>query len=128
MRNVSVSNARRHLSALLQAVEAGETVIITRHGQPIASLEPIATGMSPFPDRAEPRNSVSPMSTSAAETVRELREESHYCQSRNSHPKGLPAPLLQCSSQARKQHVDHQTTGEHQVPGTRHQQSGTGTR
>lgn len=41
MRKANVSHARRHLSALLAAVEAGETVIITRHGRPIARLEPV---------------------------------------------------------------------------------------
>lgn len=78
MREVSVSHARRHLSALLAAVEAGETVIITRFGQPIARLEPITTGKGPFPDRTELRSSVPPIRTSAEATVRELREDSRY--------------------------------------------------
>lgn len=78
MRTVNATHARRHLAALLQAVEAGETVIITRHGQPIAKLEPIATGMTPFPDRTELRNSLPPMTNSAAATVRQLREGSRY--------------------------------------------------
>lgn len=78
MRKVNVSHARRHLAELLQAVEAGETVIITRHGQPVARLEPITTGMTPFPDRTELRNALPPMRISAAATVRELREDSRY--------------------------------------------------
>lgn len=78
MRKVNATHARRHLAALLlQAVEA-DTVIITKHGQPIAKLEPTTTGMTPFPDRAELRNSLPPMKTSAAATIRQLRDESCY--------------------------------------------------
>lgn len=40
MRTVNATYARKNLSALLAAVEAGETVIITKHGRPVARLEP----------------------------------------------------------------------------------------
>lgn len=33
--------AKTHLPALLKRVEAGETIIISRHGHPIARLSPI---------------------------------------------------------------------------------------
>ncbi len=33
--------AKTHLPALLKRVEAGETLIITRHGHPIARLSPV---------------------------------------------------------------------------------------
>jgi prevent-host-death family protein len=35
---VSVYEAKTHLSRLLDAVEAGEEVVITRNGQPVARL------------------------------------------------------------------------------------------
>jgi prevent-host-death family protein len=38
MSTVSVHEAKTHLSRLLQQVEAGEEVIITRGGEPVASL------------------------------------------------------------------------------------------
>lgn len=38
MEPVSVYDAKTHLSRLLNAVEAGEEVIITRNGQPVARL------------------------------------------------------------------------------------------
>jgi len=38
MEVVSVYDAKTHLSRLLDAVEAGEEVIITRHGRPVARL------------------------------------------------------------------------------------------
>ncbi len=37
-RTVSVAEARAHLSELLDAAEAGETVVITRRGEPVAEL------------------------------------------------------------------------------------------
>lgn len=40
MREVQVSDAKRHFPQLLDAVERGESVVITRHGRPIARLVP----------------------------------------------------------------------------------------
>jgi len=42
MRSLTVAQAKAHLSQLLQAVEAGEEVEITRRGVPEARLTPIA--------------------------------------------------------------------------------------
>ncbi len=42
MREVQASEAKVHLLRLLDAVERGETVIITRHGKPIARIVPEA--------------------------------------------------------------------------------------
>lgn len=39
-RTVQASEAKTHLLQLLDDVERGETVVITRHGRPIARLEP----------------------------------------------------------------------------------------
>jgi prevent-host-death family protein len=36
---VSVSEAKAHFAELLKAAEAGETVIVTRHGKAIARIE-----------------------------------------------------------------------------------------
>ena len=40
MREVQSSDAKTHLTQLLTDVERGETIIITRHGRPIARLVP----------------------------------------------------------------------------------------
>lgn len=40
MREVQSSLAKTHLPQLLDEVERGETIIITRHGRPIARLVP----------------------------------------------------------------------------------------
>jgi prevent-host-death family protein len=42
MREVKSSEAKAHLPSILDAVERGETVIITRHGKPIARIVPEA--------------------------------------------------------------------------------------
>lgn len=40
MREVQASDAKTHLPKLLDAVERGESIIITRHGRAIARLSP----------------------------------------------------------------------------------------
>jgi prevent-host-death family protein len=41
MKQVGVYDAKTHLPRLLDEVEAGETITITRHGKPIARLVPV---------------------------------------------------------------------------------------
>lgn len=40
MREIQASEAKTHLPRLLDEVESGETLLITRHGRPIARLIP----------------------------------------------------------------------------------------
>ena len=40
MREVQASEAKTHLLRLLGEVERGETIVITRHGRPIARIVP----------------------------------------------------------------------------------------
>lgn len=42
MRQVNVHAAKTHLSKLLELVEDGETIVIARHGRPVAHLVPHA--------------------------------------------------------------------------------------
>ena len=42
METVGAFAAKTHLSQLLDRVEKGETIIITRHGKPVAELTPVA--------------------------------------------------------------------------------------
>jgi prevent-host-death family protein len=39
-RTISVSDAGRHFSTILGYAASGETIVITRHGEPIAQLIP----------------------------------------------------------------------------------------
>lgn len=43
MARVSVHEAKTHLSALLRRTAAGEEIVITRSGEPVARLTPIVT-------------------------------------------------------------------------------------
>ena len=38
--DVNIADARNHLTRLIRAVEAGEQVVITRNGKPVAQLAP----------------------------------------------------------------------------------------
>ena len=40
MRSVSIRDANQQFSRLIKEVEAGETVVITRQGKPVAQLTP----------------------------------------------------------------------------------------
>ncbi len=42
MGNVSLANAKAHLSELVDRVQAGETINITRRGRPVARLTAVA--------------------------------------------------------------------------------------
>lgn len=44
MREIQASDAKARLAQLLAEVERGETVVITRHGRPIARLVPEPQG------------------------------------------------------------------------------------
>ncbi|MGY1710243.1 type II toxin-antitoxin system Phd/YefM family antitoxin [Geodermatophilus sp. SYSU D00758] len=46
-RTVNVHEAKTHLSRLLEAVEAGEDVVIARSGKPVARLVPAGTRTQP---------------------------------------------------------------------------------
>jgi prevent-host-death family protein len=43
MRQIQSSEAKARLSELLDQVERGETIVITRHGQPVARIVPETT-------------------------------------------------------------------------------------
>lgn len=75
MRHVNVRDTRDQIARLLDAVETGEAVIVTRRGKPAARLVPIDAPMEPFPDRSELRSTLPPMRTTAVATVRALRDE-----------------------------------------------------
>jgi prevent-host-death family protein len=48
MRSVALAEAKAQLSALVDAVEAGESVCITRHGKPVAQLTAIEKPKKPL--------------------------------------------------------------------------------
>ncbi len=77
MRNVSVREAREHISQLLASVERGEEVVISRHGKPVARLEPVEK-MPHFSNRTAFRSGLPQGKSNAADLVRRIRDEERY--------------------------------------------------
>jgi len=77
MQKVTVREARQNIGQLLDAVSAGEKVIITRRGKPIAKLVIIDSASEEvrFPDRHEFRSILPPSKQHAADIIREMRDE-----------------------------------------------------
>lgn len=78
VRVANVSETRENLADLLTAVEAGEEVIIMRRDRPVAKLVALEKTMTPFLDRSQLRSEIPPMRTTAAESVRDQRDEERY--------------------------------------------------
>ncbi len=76
MRAMSLAQAKAHLSELLNTVESGEEVVITRHGRPVARVIPAnpIKQMLPLQRLAELRQQVPVWQGSSAALLRELRD------------------------------------------------------
>ncbi len=75
MRQVTVAEAKAHLSSLLDAVESGQPVVITRRGKAIAELVPRHAVRDLLPQLQALRDSLPHQATSGVETMRALRDE-----------------------------------------------------
>jgi antitoxin (DNA-binding transcriptional repressor) of toxin-antitoxin stability system len=79
MRKVGLAEAKAQLSALLDAVEAGEEVVITRRGRPVARVVrewPAVPAASGWVQRLrELHRDQSSLQGSAVELLRELRDQ-----------------------------------------------------
>jgi prevent-host-death family protein len=77
MAEVNLAQAKAHLSAIIDRVEAGETVTITRRGRPVAKLSAVDAPKKPIDFEALRRFRESqPMAErSSAEIIREMRDE-----------------------------------------------------
>ena len=77
---VNLAAAKAHLSELVDRVEAGESIDITRHGKPVARLTAVATPRKPI-DVARLRSltaTMPPPSRSAADLVWSMRDSDRY--------------------------------------------------
>jgi len=77
---VSLADAKAHLSALIDRVEAGESIEITRRGKPVARLtaatpprKPVDLAMLEDLAKRMPRST-----QSAADFIREMRDSDRY--------------------------------------------------
>jgi prevent-host-death family protein len=77
MVTVKLAQAKAHLSELLDKVEAGEEVIITRHGRAVAHIRPVSRPKQPLrlDDLAAFRATMPPLRASSAQSLREARDE-----------------------------------------------------
>ena len=77
MVTVNLVQAKAHLSELLNKVEAGEEVIITRHGRAVAQLRPVSRQTKPLmlDDLAAFRATMPPLRRPSVELLREARDE-----------------------------------------------------
>jgi len=75
---VNVKDAKGKLSSLLDRVEAGEEVIITRHGKEVARLISIRGKAKPLPSLADFRSSIHVTGEPLSATVIRGREEERY--------------------------------------------------
>ena len=75
MSTVTLAQAKTHLSHLLDRVEDGEEIVITRHGQLIARISSIEKPKYPVQSRSQFRSRMPHWRKSSAELLREMRDE-----------------------------------------------------
>jgi prevent-host-death family protein len=77
---VSVAEAKAHLSELLDRVEQGEEIVITRRGKPVAKVSGVQRKLEPIDwdeiDRI--RESMPFQEESAGDFIRRMRDEDRY--------------------------------------------------
>jgi antitoxin (DNA-binding transcriptional repressor) of toxin-antitoxin stability system len=80
MLTVSLAHAKAHLSELLDKVEAGEEVVITRHGKPVAHIRQAVSPKRPLDLEALAafRATLPPWGTDSATLIRQMRDEERY--------------------------------------------------
>ena len=76
MHAMSLAHAKAHLSELLNTVESGHEVVITRHGRPVARVVSASTVKQPLPlaRLAKLRQQLPAREGSSAQALRELRD------------------------------------------------------
>lgn len=77
MVTVNLAQAKAHLSELLDKVEAGEEVVITRRGRAVAQIRPATRARKPIrlEELSEFRAAMPPLRRPSAELLHELRDE-----------------------------------------------------
>jgi prevent-host-death family protein len=75
MVTVNLAQAKANLSELIDKVEGGEGVIITRHGKPVARLSAVVQPKKPIRPMADFRATMPRRRTSSAKLLRQMRDE-----------------------------------------------------
>ena len=74
MKTVTLTEFRSHASGLLTDVENGETLIVIRHGRPIAEVSPVVEGGTRQPSWKSRALRLSVKGASLSAAIREERE------------------------------------------------------
>ena len=77
MQTVNIKEARKNLSTLLNRVETGEEIIITRRGNVVAKLVPTKQG-GDLPSMKKFRSSIRSSEKTLSQTIVEHREKERY--------------------------------------------------
>ena len=77
MITVNLAQAKAHLSKLLDKVEGGEELLITRQGRAVAHISPVTRPKTPLrlKDLAKSRAAMPRLRRPSAELLREVRDE-----------------------------------------------------
>jgi prevent-host-death family protein len=78
MQTFSLADAKAQLSRLVELVEAGEEVTITKRGRPVVKLVPMSPAGQQLPSLVELRARLRRQNETAGEFVRGLRESDRY--------------------------------------------------
>ena len=79
MESVTITEARRRLSAIVSAAERGEPTVITRRGRQAARVEPVrAVRCGPVPDLPAFRASIKVKGEPLSKVVTRLRRGARY--------------------------------------------------
>jgi prevent-host-death family protein len=74
MYTVSIAETKAHFSEILNQVIAGEEIVITRRGQPIAKIGAIKKLLKSLPNLEKFRSSFPPTPVSSMQVLHELRD------------------------------------------------------
>jgi prevent-host-death family protein len=75
--SIPLAEAKAHLSQVLDRVEAGEELVITRRGKPVARVVPVQQAVVPLPSLAAFRAQFPKMQRSSTEVIRAIRDEGY---------------------------------------------------
>ncbi len=74
MKHIGIKQARQELPDLIDRAEAGEEIVITRQGKPVAKITAIPRSPKALPSLAQFRQSLGDNGTPAAELLRSERD------------------------------------------------------
>jgi prevent-host-death family protein len=79
MNRVNIREARRRLTAIVDAAQRGESTVITRRGRQVASVQPVAGGKGGrLPDLSEFRSSIKVTGRPLSRIVIQQRGRARY--------------------------------------------------